>query len=121
LNNESPSVKALKKAHFLLTLNELGFPDVFIRKNTGVISFALYGSYADGNHDEKSDVDFFIIKHGGVDKSPFRRVEEQTKKDVLVTCMSLAEWRRKAKEKDPFYINVVKNHLLLWGADLVIE
>jgi DNA-binding transcriptional ArsR family regulator len=120
LNNDSPSARALKKTHFLLTLNELGFPDAF-KENMGVVSFALYGSYADGSHDEKSDIDFLVIKHGSVDKNPFRRVEQQTKKDVLVTCMSPAEWRRKAKEKDPFYINVVKNHLLLLGADLVVE
>ena len=33
LNNELYPVKALKRAHFLLTLNELGFPDVFLKEN----------------------------------------------------------------------------------------
>jgi len=121
LNNELYLVKALKKAHFLLTLNELGFPDVFLAENTGVISFALYGSCADGNYDEKSDVDFLVIKRGSMNKSMFRRVEERTKRDVLVTCMSPAEWRKRAEERDPFYLNIVRNHVLLHGADLVIE
>jgi hypothetical protein len=121
LNNELYLVKALKRAHFLLTLNELGFPDVFLKENTSVISFALYGSCADGDYDEKSDIDFLVIKRGSVNKSTFRRVEERTKRDVLVTCMSPAEWRKKAEEKDPFYLNVAKNHLLLYGADLVVR
>lgn len=120
LNNESPSVMALKRAHFLLMLSELGFIDAFLKENAGVVSFALYGSYADGSHDEKSDIDFLVIKRGEVNKSSFRRVEGQTKKDVLVTCMSPTEWRRKAEEGDPFYLNVVKNYVLLFGADLVI-
>jgi len=120
LNNELYHVKALKKAHFLLTLNELGFPNVFLKENAGVISFALYGSYADGNYDEKSDVDFLVIKRESVNKSTFRRVEERTKKDVLVTCVPPAEWRKKAEERDPFYLNVARNHVLLYGADLVV-
>jgi len=120
LNNESPSVMSLKKAHFLLTLNELGFPDAFLEKNPGVVSFALYGSYADGSNDEKSDIDFLVIKRGEADKSPFRRVEERTKRDVLVTCMSPAELRRRAEERDPFYLNLIKNHVLISGADLVV-
>jgi len=120
LNNELPPVRALKRAHFLLTLNELEFPETFLKENVGVVSFALYGSYADGSHDEKSDIDFLVIKRGDVDKSPFNTVENQMKKDVLVTCMSPVEWRRKAEERDTFYLNVVKNHILLSGADLVI-
>lgn len=122
LNNESPSVKALKRAHFLLTLDELKFTDALLEKNPDVISFVLYGSYADGSYDEGSDIDFLIVGQlGKADKAPFRRIEELTKKDVLVTCTSAAEWRKKAKKKDPFYSNIVKNHVLLYGADLVVE
>ncbi len=121
LNNESPSVKALKRAHFLLTLDELKFTDALLEKNPNVISFVLYGSYADGSYDERSDIDFLMIgRIGKADKAPFRRIEELTKKDVLVTCISAAEWRKKAEKKDPFCSNIVKNHVLLYGADLVV-
>lgn len=120
LNNELPSVKAMKKAHFLLTLEELRLADALFKENPDVISFALYGSYADGSHDERSDIDFLVITRGEIDKGPFRRVEKSAGKDVLVTCMSPIEWRERAEKKDPFYVNVVKTHVLLHGADLVV-
>ena len=122
LNNELPAVMALKKAHFLLVLNELGLTDALLEKNPGVISFAIYGSYADGSYDELSDIDFLVIeRRGEVDRSPFEKVEKSTKKNVLVTCMSPAEWRKRAEEKDPFHVNIIKNHVLLHGAGLVTE
>jgi len=121
LNNESPLVKELKKTHLLLLLNELGFPNYFLEENPGVISFALHGSHAEGTHDEKSDVDFLVIKRGAVNKSSFKKIEERVKKDVLVTYMEPVEWRRRAKQRDPFYLNVIKNHILLSGVDLVVE
>lgn len=120
LNNESFLVRAFKRAYFLLMLNELRFLELFLKENPGAVSLALYGSYADGSYDEKSDIDFLVIKRGEVNKSLFRRVEEETKKDVLVTCMSPAEWRTKAEKGDPFCLNVARNHVLLSGADLVM-
>ena len=121
LSNELPLVRELKKAHFLLALNEIGFLEHFLEWNPGTVSLVLYGSYADGTYDEKSDIDFLVIKRGGVDKRSFERLERWTKKEVLVTCMEPIEWNRKAKEKDPFYLNVARKHILLYGADLVIE
>ncbi len=121
LNNELPLVRELKRTHILLALNELGFLGSFLRANEGAISLALYGSCADGSQDEKSDVDFLVIKHGAADKSPFRKVEERLKKDVVVTSIEPVEWRRRAEDKDTFYLNIIKNHILLHGADLAIE
>lgn len=121
LNNEPPAVRGLKKAHFLLVLNELGLTRALLEKTPSIISLALYGSYADGSYDERSDIDFLIVGHRReIDKSPFQTVEESTKKDVLVTCMSAAEWRKMAEKGDPFYLNIVQNHILLYGAGLVV-
>jgi hypothetical protein len=121
LNNELPAVRELKKSFFLLGLNELKLTKILLDKNPEIISFALYGSYADGSYDEKSDIDFLVIeRRGEVNKAPFRKVEELTKKEVLITCMSPAEWRERAERKDPFYSNVIKNHILLYGAGLMV-
>jgi predicted nucleotidyltransferase len=121
LNNELPAVRGLKKTFLLLRLNELKLTQILLDKNPGIVSFALYGSYADGSYDEKSDIDFLLIeRRGEVDKAPFREVEELTKKDVLITCMSPVEWREMAERKDPFYLNVIKNHVLLHGAGLMV-
>lgn len=121
LNNELQLVRELKKAHFLLALNELGFLDHFLKGNSGAVSLALYGSCAEGTYDEKSDIDFLVVKRREVDKRSFKELEKWAKKEVLVTCMEPVEWNRKAKEKDPFYRNVVRKHILLYGADLVVE
>jgi len=121
LNNELPLVRELKKANLLLTLNELRFLDRFLEGNQGTVSLAVYGSYADGTNDEKSDMDFLVIKRGALDESPFKEIERRVKKDVTVMCMEPAEWNARAKERDPFYINVVRKHILLYGADLVVE
>jgi predicted nucleotidyltransferase len=121
LNDELPAVRGLKKAFFLLRLNDLKLTKILLDKNPKIMSFALYGSYADGSYDEKSDIDFLVIERlGEVDKTPFRKVEELTKKEVLITCMSPAEWRGRAEGKDPFYSNVVNNHVLLYGAGLMV-
>ena len=64
LNNELPLVRELKKAHFLLTLDELRFVKRFLESNGGTVSLAVFGSYAEGTQDEGSDVDFLVIKRG---------------------------------------------------------
>ena len=61
LNKEHLIVGSLKKAYgigFILSANVM---DVFLENDPGIISLALYGSFASGNYDENSDIDFLII------------------------------------------------------------
>jgi len=38
-----------------------------------------------------------------------------------LTWMEPAEWNERARKEDPLYLNVVRKHLLLYGAELVME
>ncbi len=115
LNNESFSVRALKRAHFILVLDRLKAGKVALE---GAISLALYGSYASGEYDEKSDVDLLLLgRKEQVDYGFAKRVEEALGKEVQITVFSLHEWE-KGRDASPFMLSVLRNHALLKGIPL---
>lgn len=115
LNNNHFAVKAMKKAYFLERLRKLRIKEAV---DDTAISFALYGSHASGEYDEKSDVDFLVVgRKETVDSNALKKIEERLDKPVQLTTISLEKWERN-KESDPFALSVLKNHVLLRGAPL---
>ena len=115
LNNELPSVQALKKFYFLEILHEFDLAKKV--EIPGLISLALYGSYASGTYDEKSDIDFLVISNEKIQRTEFVKLQKKLGKTVQVTEVTLAEWIQ-MKKKDPFVARVLSNHVLLSGGML---
>lgn len=115
LNNANYVVKALKKAYILEFLKKKGMESI---ADSTAISFALYGSYASGEYDERSDIDFLIIgRKESVDYKVVEKLRKDLEKEVQITIIPLEKWERN-KKTDPFISSVLKNHVLIRGAPL---
>ena len=61
LDPNNPVVVPLKKAYGLDLILSARPREVFLKADPNMISLALYGSYASGEFDEDSDVDFLVV------------------------------------------------------------
>ncbi len=112
LNNLSPVAKSLKRFYCLETLGELkSIPE-------NIVSIALFGAHASGEYTENSDIDILIIAQGKPDLRVFKEIERKMRKTVDVTTMSLGQWRELVKKRDGFADSVLRNHIVLWGAQI---
>ncbi len=120
LDLSNPVVVSLKKAYGLDLILSSGPKEAFMKSDENIISLALYGSYAGGDFDEDSDVDFFVVTPLKREKliDAIHELEDKLGKEVNVTVFKPGEWRAMAKKKDAFYKNVVKQYVLLFGAGL---
>ena len=68
----------------------------------------IFGSYASGEADDRSDIDLMII--GDVDLEKFSptisNLEKEINRPINYVIYSKEEWKNKEKEKDSFWVNV---------------
>ena len=83
----------------------------------GALSYALYGSFAKGDYIEKSDLDILVISPVKA-KIDLKDIENAVGFEINITAMSLGQWSKLGKKNDPFYREVMSNHLLLDGGEL---
>lgn len=120
LNNELAVVRELKTTFMLMQLHTIGFVNKLLKKDDNIISIALYGSYATGEFDEKSDLDVLLIAPSKLDLNEFiERIEKKLKRVVSIEMFSLGQWNKLKEQGDPFYNNVMMNHILLYGGELI--
>jgi predicted nucleotidyltransferase len=118
LNNEHYLIKNLKLLHSLLFLGECVVEEVSKVDET-LISLVLYGSYATGRFDERSDVDLLVITaQKGKLHNLISKLEDRLDKRVTLERFTLAEWKRTKTKNRPFYDSVKQNHVLLYGSGL---
>jgi DNA-binding transcriptional MocR family regulator len=61
LNADNSVVSPLKKAYGIAFVFSSRPKEKFLETDPHIISLALFGSYAEGSYDEKSDVDFLAV------------------------------------------------------------
>jgi predicted nucleotidyltransferase len=114
LNNESPYVKELKKTFALLWFKDLGIDKLV--KDTAY-SFSIYGSFANGEFDDNSDLDLLVIgQKQDVDFLLLSKFEKEINREIQLTIYNWVEWRKMEKAKEVFVTEVQKKHILLWGS-----
>jgi predicted nucleotidyltransferase len=116
LNNSSPYAKELKKTFAFIWFKDLGIEKLV---NENVHSFAIYGSFANGDFDDNSDLDLLVI--GDKQDVDFRLVskfEEDIKREIQLTIYDWVKWAKMAKVKHPFVDAVQGKHILLRGVQL---
>lgn len=120
LNNESAIVKSLKLAYFLARLEEAGLVDKLLKVDEGLISLCIYGSYANGTLDEKSDLDLLIISHKekSVFNSAVSELENLLGLEINTEVFNLSKWKRLKEEDKGFYKEVAASHILLYGSEI---
>lgn len=121
LNLDSPVTKALKMTYALFIIMETKPAEHFLKADGNIISIALYGSYATGEYDEKSDVDFLVITLSQKELvvSAAMELEQLINIPVNVSVFKLSQWQKMAREKDAFCLRVTENRVLLYGSDLI--
>ena len=120
LKEENSFIEPLKKAYGISLVLSSKPIENFLEKDPTIISLALFGSYADGSFDEKSDIDLLVVTSGKKDifAAVAQRLEEELEKEVSISAFKRSEWRTLAKNEDIFYKKVIENHILLFGSGL---
>jgi uncharacterized protein len=119
LNNNNVFTKQLKRSFAVgVIINSKEF-NSFINNNSSLTSCILYGSYADGNYSENSDVDILIIYNNSkLDLNPLLKLENIFKKEININKISLNDWIKKLNKEDKFILSILKNNICLWGEDI---
>ncbi|MCZ7371940.1 MAG: nucleotidyltransferase domain-containing protein [Candidatus Methanoperedens sp.] len=120
LDSDNSVVAPLKKAYGITLVLSSKPKETFLEIDQNIISLALFGSYADGSYDEKSDMDFLIVTptRKEILIKAAKRLEEELQREVSISVFKLSEWRAMAKKGDAFYKRIVANHILLYGSGL---
>ncbi len=110
----------LKKAYGIAFVLSSKPKDKFLEIDSNIISLALFGSYAEGSFDEKSDIDLLVVTPARKEIliKAARKLEDELQKEVSISVFKLSEWRAMAKKGDAFYKRIVGNHILLYGSGL---
>jgi predicted nucleotidyltransferase len=120
LNVDNSVVAPLKKAYGIAFILSSKPKEKILEIDPNIISLALFGSYADGSFDEKSDLDFLIVTSARKEMfiKAAKQLEEELEKEVSLSVLKLSEWRAMVKKDDAFYKRIVENHILLYGSGL---
>jgi uncharacterized protein len=114
-NNDNFCVREMKRAYISVILKEINIEK--IADNS--ISIAIYGSYASGNYDEKSDMDVIVIgQERDVKRDIVVDIMKKIDKEIQLTVIPTIKWEKMKIEDDPFVKNIMKNHILIKGAEL---
>ena len=120
LKSDNSMVAPLKKAYGIAFVMSSKPKVVLLEIDPNIISLALFGSYAEGSFDEKSDIDFLVVTQTkkGSFVPAIDQLEDRLQKEVNISIFKLSEWRAMAKKGDAFYNRIVENHILLYGSGL---
>ena len=120
LNNELPFVKCLKISYFLAKIQDWKIEEKFNKQDEDLISLAVYGSYASGDFDERSDIDFLLISSKSKEDflSLIQNIEKYLNREANLEVFNFSKWRKIKKENKLFYDDIIKNHILLAGSEL---
>lgn len=114
-NNDNFRVRELKRAYFINLLAELNIEKIAEES----ASIAIYGSYASGNYDEKSDIDILVIgNEKNVKKELVVDIMKKTEKEIQLTVIPIIKWEKMKKENNHFVKNIIRTHVLIKGAEL---
>jgi len=120
VNIENPMILPLKKFNGLVKIHNSNFKNTFLKADENMLSLAIYGSYADGTYDEKSDLDVLIITPSNkeVYNQPGTKLQSKLGLELSISIFKLSQWRKLAKQNDPYYKRIVENHILFYGSGI---
>lgn len=114
-NNDNFRVREMKRAYFVNILAYMNIENVIDK----FASIAIYGSYATGNYDEKSDIDLLIIgDEKNVNRQLVVNIMKKIDKEIQLSVIPIIKWEKMKKENDHFVKNIIRNHILIKGAEL---
>jgi uncharacterized protein len=126
LNKTHPVIVSLKKAYGVALIQSVNPVESFLSADPNIVSFALYGSYADGSFDEGSEIEFVAVAPSAVDRfsnakkfSEVRKgIEEKLGRPVAIFVATMSIWSTMKSANDPLYHKILENHILIYGNGL---
>lgn len=121
LNPEHCLIPPLKRAYGLATVLSSKPVEKLLKIDENILSIALYGSFADGSFDERSDIDILVITNSPKERfvDAARALEEELARDLRMSLFRISDWQSLEKNNDAFYRNVIQNNVLLYGSSLI--
>jgi len=114
-NNDNFYVREMKRAYITFVLKEMDIEHI----SQNAVSIALYGSYASGKYDEKSDLDILILgEEQNVEREKIIDIMKKINKEIQLTVIPALKWEKMKKEHDSFVESILRNNILIKGADL---
>lgn len=115
---ESPLCRQWKILFNLDKISESGIAEQAVKKIPQTLSILLYGSFAKGTNDKKSDIDLLVISRqkSKIDFSFTNNLGKETN----ISLFSLPDWKKKAVENKVFYENVIYDSIVLFGEKPVV-
>lgn len=118
-NIDSAAFKHLKAAYNLAWLEEKNLIELLKEKLPGLSALVLYGSFAKGENDEKSDIDLLALsptlKKSGL------RLPELLGKETSLIIFTPSQWKEQSKKNRAFYLEVITEGIVLFGTRPVVE
>jgi predicted nucleotidyltransferase len=115
LNREDFAAREILRAYHVLRLKDLGID----RIAEGCTSLAVYGSFASGNLDERSDLDLLVIgEESDVDRDRILELESALGREAQLTVIPFYRWEAMKNEGDRFAESVLRDHILITGVEL---
>ncbi|MDO8537383.1 MAG: nucleotidyltransferase domain-containing protein [archaeon] len=117
-NLESPLCRQWKILFNLDKIADSKIVEELLKKFPQINSILLYGSFAKGTNDKKSDIDLLVIasKKSKTDLGFVNKLG----KEVNISIISLADWKKKALQDKVFYENVIFDSIVLFGERPVV-
>ena len=117
LNENDSRSKALKRFIGPYLVSEEKYLRPFLEKNKNILSVSIYGSFANGEYGDKSDLDIFVLTADETKPKTddLSSIELKLGREVPVTTISLAKWRDMERKKDNFFLSIKRNSILVWG------
>lgn len=117
-NVQSPLCRHWKILFNLDKIHDSGLVEEVAKKIPQVHAVLLYGSFAKGTNDEKSDVDLLVItnKPARTDLGFVNRLG----KEVNLSVLSFNEWKKKSIADKVFYENIIYDSIVLFGERPVV-
>lgn len=115
LNNDSAYVKEIKKTISLIILKENRIDKIADKS----ISMAIYGSFAIGEYNSKSDIDILVIgKKKDISEDLAVKIGKKLRRELQITTIGYPEWEEMKNKNDVFAKEILNKHILIKGAKL---
>ncbi len=119
MKNEAPIVKHLKVLINISIIMENQLVEQILGIDSNANSIVLYGSFANGTNDNKSDVDILTLTNSNAHLDDAARFfEKKTGIPTNIEKFSVLTWKKCKEKNKAFYDSVKANHIALYGGEL---
>jgi hypothetical protein len=113
LNKKYPLIKEIKKAFSMKN----GLPDLIaseMQKIKKIKQVFIFGSYAKGKFNDKSDIDVLIIGNHSLSEvsKAIMKIEKKIKREINTVDMTEAEFKKRKKDKDEFVEDIFSEKII---------